>query len=318
VGRIAHTQENQAERWRRLHAAIPFLAPGIFGAWLIGELLADRYDYLVLFYHIPAVVYGAALLAVAALAWFCRHRWSAVLAAVLALGPALCVLLVENQWTRPTPPPHDGPTYRLVGWNIQRYRHGLREIADRIKALEPDLVVLSEIHSRFALRRIARRLGPDYDATHGRKVGVIARGKLRTPRWIWKGSGQRYVVRWESPAGPVSLLTADLPNRKFESRRPLLEKLRENISEYRPDLVVGDFNAPRRSPALRDLPEGYAHAYHLAGAGWSYTWRTWCPFLAIDHCIVNRQRIAALRYDILSTTLSDHRIQVLDFAVASE
>jgi len=69
------------------------------------------------------------------------------------------------------------------------------------------------------------------------------------------------------------------------------------LVEYRPDLVAGDFNAPRRSRAISPLPAGFAHAYDLAGCGWSYTWPVICPLYAIDQCIVSNS-VRPIRYEL--------------------
>lgn len=317
MGSSADKRERPAPHWPRLHAAIPFLAPGIFGAWLLGEWLTDRYDYLVLFSHIPTAAYGAALLAIAAPVWLCRHRWSAVLAAALASGPLLCVVAVENQWERPPAPDHHGPTLRLVNWNVREGRSGYPAIAERLKALEADVVVLNEIGEEAELDAIVRRLGDGLSVVHAERTAVIARGSLTPLQLLPTPQGRVYSLQWNSPTGPLTLFPIHLRSSMLLSQRASLEQLNRHAAERRPDLVVGDFNAPRRSPALRSLPEGYANAYRLAGAGWSYSWPAWCPLLGIDHCLVNQQRIVALRYDILPTPLSDHRIQVLDFAVAA-
>jgi len=304
--------------WRWLRAAIPFLAPGIFGAWLIGELLTDRFDYLVVLFHVPAMAYGGALLAIAVPIWLCRRRWSAVLAALLALGPLLFVFAIENQWTRPPAPEHNGPTLRLVNWNVREGTHGYTAVAERLKAFEADIVILNEIGDPTELARLVRRLGDGLDVVHAERTAVIARGALTALRRLPTTRGRVYALQWDSPIGPLAMFAVHLHSSMILSQRASLGKLNQYIAERRPDVVGGDFNAPRRSPALLDLPAGYRHAYHLAGAGRSYTWPAWCPLLAIDHCLVNEARIRAISYNIESTTLSDHRIQVLNFAMNRE
>jgi endonuclease/exonuclease/phosphatase family metal-dependent hydrolase len=93
----------------------------------------------------------------------------------------------------------------------------------------------------------------------------------------------------------------------------LLRRVTDVVVECRPDIIVGDFNAPRRSRALCPLPEGFSHAYDDAGCGWSYTWPVPCPVLAIDQCITG-SRVKALKYDLGVSRHSDHRMQILDFA----
>lgn len=82
-------------------------------------------------------------------------------------------------------------------------------------------------------------------------------------------------------------------------------------------MSVGDFNAPRRSLAFSQLPTGFRHAYDAAGAGWSYTWPVPVSFLAIDQCIIG-PRLKLVHYELQSTWMSDHRLQVVDFELLRE
>jgi endonuclease/exonuclease/phosphatase family metal-dependent hydrolase len=95
-------------------------------------------------------------------------------------------------------------------------------------------------------------------------------------------------------------------------RDPLLRRVLAAMASEKPDLVLGDFNSPRRSRALDPLPEGFTHAYDAAGRGWAYSWPVPLPVLAIDQTIVGA-RLEPLAYALHSTIVSDHRMQVLDF-----
>ncbi|MDQ1347436.1 MAG: vancomycin resistance protein VanJ, partial [Acidobacteriota bacterium] len=99
-------------------------------------------------------------------------------------------------------------------------------------------------------------------------------------------------------------------------RDPLLERVVEMIERRSPDVVLGDFNAPRRSRALARLPAGFRHAYDAAGSGWSATWPARLPLLAIDQTIVG-PRLEVRAYSLHTTRISDHRLQLteLDFRV---
>jgi endonuclease/exonuclease/phosphatase (EEP) superfamily protein YafD len=93
-----------------------------------------------------------------------------------------------------------------------------------------------------------------------------------------------------------------------------LRRVAELVRAHRPDIVVGDFNAPRRSRVLSVLGDEYRHAYDVAGSGWSYTWPLPFPVYAIDQCIAG-PRVEIVDYRIRSSVLSDHRRQVLDFVL---
>lgn len=84
-----------------------------------------------------------------------------------------------------------------------------------------------------------------------------------------------------------------------------------------PFWVVGDFNAPRRSRALCELPAGYRHAYDTAGTGCGYTWPVPIPMYALDHSL-HSASIVPVRYTLESSVYSDHRLQIFDFAWRAE
>ncbi|MFO1022622.1 MAG: hypothetical protein U0903_18280 [Planctomycetales bacterium] len=112
-------------------------------------------------------------------------------------------------------------------------------------------------------------------------------------------------------------------------RDGVLRELMELAGREQPDFVIGDLNAPRLSRQLCRLPAGYRHAYDEAGKGWSATWPTcwpgyarfripfdWLcafPLWSLDHTLLG-PRVVALKYQLLTTRVSDHRMQVLDFA----
>ena len=142
---------------------------------------------------------------------------------------------------------------------------------------------------------------------------MIAAGEVAASGWLI--DPQRMKVRavtWMRKGQAVQLLVVDLPSAIHIHRDPLLREINKLIEQHRPDLVVGDFNAPRRSRALCELPGGYRHAYDTAGSGCGYTWPVPVPTYALDHCL-HSSRIIPGRYDLYSSIYSDHRLQVFDF-----
>ena len=118
----------------------------------------------------------------------------------------------------------------------------------------------------------------------------------------------------DDAGGPaIHLLVIDLPSAINIPRDPLLREGNELIDQHHPELVVGDFNAPRRSWALCELPAGYRHAYDTAGGGCGYTWPVPVPMYALDHSLHSPQ-VVPIRYGLFSSVHSDHRLQVFDFA----
>lgn len=83
-----------------------------------------------------------------------------------------------------------------------------------------------------------------------------------------------------------------------------------------PDMIVGDFNSPRGSAAVRRIVGEMTDAYDQAGCGYAATWPGWgyhvpFPVLHLDHIFVS-PRLRATRYEILKPVFCYHRPQVVE------
>jgi endonuclease/exonuclease/phosphatase (EEP) superfamily protein YafD len=298
----------------------------IFGLWLLGELLADSFFWSQYLFYIPAPAVAAALLALTLI--LLPLDWRKGLLVLVAAGlPLLVTVQVENKLLRPMPPLSRSPepgTLRLVHWNLNGgYPDDRGPQVRLLENLNADLYLFSELHrNRMAkefLANLELRDGPgswtlqliepllvvDRDAVWQEEV-------LVDTRWL-----RVTVASWKTSGTVLELMFVDGISDVTVSRNPQLESLVQLIEYQKPDLVIGDFNAPRRSRALRDLPEGYHHAYDVAGAGWSYTFPATdhtLPFLAIDQCIVG-PRIRPLVYRLGPHYGTDHRLQIVDFEI---
>jgi len=283
--------------------------------WLTGRIARDRSLLTAFLFYLPSPVVTGGLLAYALWSRMRGRRLRARVAALLASAPLFMVLCVENRWWRPPPGPSDRAPLRLVHWNVGRGWLGWQGVMAALRRREADLYVLSEAPPYEDTDRLARRFGAGYTALRLSDMMLIARGRLLRigrPETI---SGLVVIhVRWEYRGEAISVFAADITADLHRARMPRLENLAALVAAQRPDLVVGDLNAPRRSRALWPLPEGYAHAYDIAGRGWSYTWPIPLPVLDTDQCIVG-PRIQARRYALVTNVHSDHRMQVLDFSV---
>jgi len=248
-------------------------------------------------------------------AW--RARWCAVAAllAGLALIPAILVLCVESRLCTGQQDRPAGDTLRLVHWNVYRGNFGWDGIENALQRHGADLYVLSEIPQQADMQATAMSFGQDYAGIRFSNLGVVARGSLGDGKWLRRQGGvQAYGLIWQSPQGSCRVLAVDLASSLRLAREPRLLAVRKLMVDWNADLVVGDFNAPRRSRALSPLSPGFVHAYEAVGSGCSYTWPLPCPVYAIDQCILG-QRIQPVIYDLESSFRSDHRRQVLEFMI---
>jgi len=307
-----------------------YLPPALFAFWCLGQFFRDLYWASGLCFYIPSVL--VCLLLVAA-AWFERSEGRKKYARGLlltAVYPLVMILFIENHFyqlnvatqTSATEAP-GGPVFKLLHWNVCKGRTGMARVLDYLKEFDADLVALSELPHGTDLNEVSSSLGEGYQFVRQFDLALFVRGKVELT------SDQ--IVQEEPPlvskrlkimgaccdlenGVQLNLWMADLVSYLEVPRNPSLQVLNQKLQEFQPDIVVGDFNAPRRSLGLSDLPEGFQHAYDLQGSGWGYTFPVPVPVYAIDQCLVN-DTVTLRRYELDSTLLSDHRLQIIEFSL---
>ena len=284
-------------------------------SWLTGQFFRDATLPTSLLFYIPSPVVFLAMSACGYYAWRSNTKHMARALAVFAFAPALFVLGVENRFGKGHERTFSGDTLRLVHWNVFSGQTGWDGLVGDLHRCRPDLCVLSEIPKETDIQSTAVSFGQGYSGIRFSNLAVVARGSLQDGAWLQHHNGVKaYGVLWHSLQGMCRVLVIDLDSTLLLAREPRLLAVRKMMVDWDADIVVGDFNAPRRSRALSPLPSGFVHAYEAADSGWSYTWPVPCPVYAIDQCILG-QRISPVRYDLESSWRSDHKRQVLEFTI---
>jgi endonuclease/exonuclease/phosphatase family metal-dependent hydrolase len=141
---------------------------------------------------------------------------------------------------------------------------------------------------------------------------VLSTHEILEARPILSTSGSLVVKIRLSYLGEEMIIWGfDLPSSPTLSRNKLFSSLKEKLSrlnEPTPDLLVGDFNVPRNSHALRDAFPEFRNAFSEAGSGWSGTWPTFLPLWDLDQIRVGSGYLA-LRYEVITPPVGMHRIQ---------
>jgi endonuclease/exonuclease/phosphatase (EEP) superfamily protein YafD len=310
-------QENHRTRRAMVGRALFVMVLALWAAWLIGQIVQDRTWLTGLCFYVPSVAVAALSLALAIGCIRVRARRRSLAAIALMVPPLVMTIAIENRWTRAPLTASGAAPLRAVHWNIGYGIYGWAQVKTALVREHADLVVVSEAPRKATGEILASTLGPGYTGLRISSMAVMARGALRNVRrWANDDQLKAYSVTWDSVEGPIEILAVDVASNVLMARDPVLRRVSWLIEQTQPDLVVGDFNAPRRSRALNPPPPGYVHAYEAAGRGWSATWPLPCPMLAIDQCLLGR-RIEPIRYDLLTARGSDHRAQVLDFRLRS-
>ena len=271
-------------------------------------------------FYIPTPLLMLALAGLGLWALRRRQRRMAIACALLAGVNAVFVAAVENHLftagpSRLSSQKSDSalPAVRVVHWNVYAGTLGWTAVRERLLPMAADAYVLSEAPYNFSADDF-----PGYSTLYLDQIALAVHGELTDVQTLRDSLvGQVYLVTWRSEHGHLRLMLADFASSLRVHRHPQLADLNELIALHQPDLVIGDFNAPRRSIALTQLPPGYAHAYDSAGSGWSYTWPAPAPVYAIDQ-FLHGPRVRAMRHELFSTPLSDHRLQEFEFQLLGD
>lgn len=292
----------------------------LFLLWGVGQLARDIVLPTAWLFYLPNL--GVAALLLAAAAWVRWRGGRAWPLAAAALAPLAVGLLVEHRWTAGSPPEPPQSTrgraeaavdrpLRLLHWNVTGGWTAIDQQAVRVATAAPDLVVLSEAPDRVA-RRIARQL-PGFSVRTWGSISVLGRDLGEGEFLERRRELQVVEVPLRHAGRPLRLLAVNVISAPRVHRDPWLRRALGLIAERQPDLVAGDFNAPRRSWALASPPAGFRHAYDEAGSGWSASWPVPLPWLSLDHVLVG-PRLRATAYRLESTPWSDHRLQLVELA----
>ena len=300
----------------RFRIAATVVAGGLFVAWVVGQIVRDSSWLTGLCFYVPSAILVIVLVAGAVMSAFGRRKWTTLFAIACALPPLAVVALIENHVDRA--PAGAIGELRVVHWNTGG-RPGRPGIVEFLVAERADLYVLTDVPSAAHLGVFRDQLGSGYQSASFANLAVVGRGEIRADGWLIERDGfEVQAVTWVPSGRPIHLFVIDLPSDIRVARDPLLREVNALIVRDQPDFVVGDFNAPRRSQALTDLPAGYSHAYHTAGGGWGSTWPVPIPVFALDHCL-HGPRIAPVKYRLGGLRGdSDHRYQAFDFSLVHQ
>lgn len=245
------------------------------------------------------------------------RQWAAAGIVVAALVAGLLPGTLTGSGAEPA---GSGETLTVLAANVEFSQGDPQVLADAVRELEVDVLVLLEVHQRY-LQRL-RDLALDTDLPHGwdRPVAGGATGttiltrvpQQDEPRWP-----DPFDYRFQMPTVRLALDGREVVVRAVHTVPPApgpapawrtelraLEGWVDAVPSDVPLVLAGDFNAGRAHPAFRDVADGFAVA---PGRG-SRTWpedRPLGPFVGIDHVLA--RGLAPVASGSVSVPGSDHR-----------
>jgi endonuclease/exonuclease/phosphatase family metal-dependent hydrolase len=234
-----------------------------------------------------------------------------------------------------------GTRLRVMTYNINYGSRGAANIMKVVHAVQPDVLCLQETRANWPdpdpVPTIQRML-PGWHVERGSEVTTLSRYPIilrrthdmpiKTGRVILETQiavkGRLLSVfnvhmstaavathhpdsRWHRLVGlPIYTgATADLRRRQT---RVLLDVTSRVAPPY---VVAGDFNNPPRGLIYRALTARFQDAFHAAGWGWGYTFRSDLPVLRIDYIFLG-PGVRTSHSFVPQVSTSDHRPLVAD------
>jgi endonuclease/exonuclease/phosphatase family metal-dependent hydrolase len=250
------------------------------------------------------------------------HSKAKIAISIFVIFAALFFIVRENpslfKGSSLTPIP--GSTVRILHWNVWNVRKGGLQIANEIKAQNPDVLCLNEAKRRdekeypYIVNPFSSHLGGKWNEYSSGNSLILSRLPIQELKMRrWEGIQVLY-VRILGKA-PFTVLLVDIRSNFLLYRKGVFDSLIKRLDEwnFQPDLILGDFNTPEGSYSLRStLGKEYSDAYQVVGKGFGYTWPAWIPSMRID-LILTRNPNSVKQHRIGWSTLSDHRWQWIDY-----
>lgn len=253
-----------------------------------------------------------------------RHRRPAAVFlgfAALNLCPILPLYVREKGPAVPA-----GHTLRAMLLNVNTERGDPERVREVIQAVDPDVVVLEEISSRWVRNLEWLAKTHPHSSTQPREdnfgIGLFSRFPLVQADTVYIGDAgvPSIIARIETGEGPlVVIATHPLPPGGAEYsrwRNEQLEKLPEHIPASVPVLLLGDLNVTPWNHQFRRLLKRSGLKDSAQGRGVQPTWPSDIPLLLIpiDHCLHSPDIFVSGRKTGPDVG-SDHYPVIVDFGI---
>jgi endonuclease/exonuclease/phosphatase (EEP) superfamily protein YafD len=275
-----------------------------------------------------------------------RWLWTQAAAFVVLLFPLLGFVLPHGR-TRA-----QGPSIRLLSYNVNSCKGGYQALADAVLARAPDVVVMQEFFCDA--RPLVALLAAKYPTIDVTEQFVMAsrfplRAKTQPPVVThFPYLNVPHVVRYElsTPLGPLAVVTlhpvsvhpalrdlrsllsgstkpvgfartVELIDRNTETREfEFTAALELAASAGLPVVIAGDTNVPNSSPLLARA-SAYEDGFESADWGFGYTFSSRFAWLRLDRVFVSHE-LAFTDFDVDCGRASDHRCVTADIARRAE
>jgi endonuclease/exonuclease/phosphatase (EEP) superfamily protein YafD len=294
-------------------------------AWGFGTVSDDQSASAVLVTHAPPLVVVPPAVLVLTLTLVRRAARASAIAAVstaLALGPL-------GGFALPHPRPERDAGLSVFTYNVEKWSHGTRRVAEILTGARPDVFCLQEAGEYPYVPNNAEQLRDftaalrDYRLIQGGELMIGTRLPVAFQRVtelpLGPASRPLLEVTVLGPSGAkITVFTAHLlytayfaltPSGLRDAARARLtqaEAILARASAIRGPLILcGDLNASRRSAAIRRLNGSLRDAWSERGFGFGLTLTSTFPTRRIDYVLVRDLDVQSV--DVPDVAGSDHR-----------
>lgn len=291
-------------------------------AWLLAQVVADRWEWSQWIFWIPG--WAAALAALPALAVLHARssRGPALAAATAAAWAVVAVggLRFATQdigWRWPATAP--GGAISLTHWNARWPGQSALDAGRSLARELGDVTVISSPGSMLHETVAAEWLPEEFERWDIGLFGIVSRWPVTRARLLGSaavGSHGTIWLGWFEVAVPsgdrLAILAVDLPSDPLLARGIVATALSDLLAACPPpappDVVLGDLNCTPGSVAVAALPDGPVPAPPWRSAGWLGTYPSEFPAFRIDTMRVGGRWRWGL-YATVGTSAGLHRIQ---------
>jgi vancomycin resistance protein VanJ len=214
----------------------------------------------------------------------------------------------------------DGPTARVLLWNVARGASPWDDIARDIRRHDADVIALVEVTGpNFDDLTFWKEKFPEYDISPNRFASLIMvrNGKILDLDYGRLAETSKHrIVRLRIKGRPFTLMLVDIDSTPWISRQEAAATTTNQAMQllHEPTLLLGDFNIPARSAYLDELRTKYRNVFETVGRGYQPTWPLPLPIHTLDQAWTNRH-LDALSCHHGWTSYSDHRPVIMEIAL---
>lgn len=289
-------------------------------AWVLGELLSDRWSWSQWIAWIPTLVLLLIVVFAIAITTLSKAWFQAKVFVVIACSLAIWFTTIENRLFTTTVKKGD---LRIVSWTMSHSKEGNSlESAQELVRLDGDLTLLS--HGWYVR---GEPIIKEWLGAGGRKFvngpfTLLTKQKMLNVQTLVASDGvliSMFEIDTTPALGrPIILWAVDLPSSFRDSKMTIAKRARRLIDTQNappPDIVIGDFNMTRNSSSIKTLFPKLNDASNEGGLGWLASYPMWLPLYHIDHVLLS-DSLTAQSYRLINPRIGRHRVQITELTSA--